>query len=118
MPPATSTVFIVDDDASVLRSLARVVRQAGYEARTFPSAEEFLGAPPLPPQPACLVVDLTMPGIGAFSALLILSEIGDISRFPDAEHLSSYGGLVPCTWSSGGKTHRGPITKQGSKCKE
>ena len=64
MPPATSTVFIVDDDASVLRSLARVVRQAGYEARTFPSAEEFLGAPPLPPQPACLVVDLTMPGIG------------------------------------------------------
>lgn len=58
---------------------------------------------------------MTMPGLGAFSALLILSEIGDISRFPDAEHLSSYGGLVPCTWSSGGKTKRGPITKQGSK---
>jgi transposase len=58
---------------------------------------------------------MTMPGVGAFSALLILSEIGDISRFPDAEHLSSYGGLVPCTWASGGKTHRGPITKQGSK---
>lgn len=58
---------------------------------------------------------MTMPGLGAFSALLILSEIGDISRFPDAEHLSSYGGLVPCTWSSGGKTRRGPITKQGSK---
>jgi len=57
----------------------------------------------------------TMPGVGAFSALLILSEIGDINRFPDAEHLCSYGGLVPCTWSSGGKTRRGPITKQGSK---
>jgi transposase len=58
---------------------------------------------------------MTMPGVGPFSSLLILSEIGDISRFPDAEHLCSYGGLVPCTWASGGKTHRGPITKQGSK---
>lgn len=58
---------------------------------------------------------MTMPGVGAFSALLVLSEIGEISRFPDAEHLCSYGGLVPCTWSSGGKTRRGPITKQGSK---
>jgi FixJ family two-component response regulator len=59
------TIFIVDDDASVLRSIARVVRQSGYEARTFASAEEFLSsAPLLPPQPACLVVDLTMPGIG------------------------------------------------------
>jgi FixJ family two-component response regulator len=59
------TIFIVDDDASVLRSIARVVRQAGYEARAFASAEEFLSsAPLLPPQPACLVVDLTMPGIG------------------------------------------------------
>jgi transposase len=58
---------------------------------------------------------MTMPGMGAFSSLLVLSEIGDIKRFPDAEHLASYGGLVPCTWASGGKTRRGPITKQGSK---
>jgi len=65
MPSATSTVFIVDDDASVLRSLARVVRQAGYEARTFDSAEEFLGdQPPAQSMPACIVLDLTMPGIG------------------------------------------------------
>ena len=65
MPSPTSTVFIVDDDASVLRSLARVVRQAGYEARTFDSAEEFLGdQPPAQTMPACLVLDLTMPGIG------------------------------------------------------
>ncbi len=58
---------------------------------------------------------MTMPGVGAFSAMLILSEIGNIQRFPDAEHLCSYGGLVPCTWASGGKVKRGPITKQGSK---
>jgi len=60
---AIPSVFIVDDDASVLRSLARMVRQAGYEARTFASAEEFLCSQPMPPQPACLVLDLTMPGL-------------------------------------------------------
>jgi len=65
MSPPRPTVFIVDDDASVLRSLARVVRLAGYEARTFASAEEFLGHLPLARvTPFCLVVDLTMPGIG------------------------------------------------------
>lgn len=58
---------------------------------------------------------ITMPGIGAFSALLILSEIGDIERFPDTEHLCSYGGLAPSVHASGGKSHLGRITKQGSR---
>lgn len=58
---------------------------------------------------------MTMPGIGAFSALLILGEIGDIQRFPDAEHLCSYGGLVPSVHASGGKSRFGHITKQGSR---
>ena len=45
---------------------------------------------------------VTIPGIGYYSALLILSEIGDINRFPDSYHLCSYAGLVPTTNSSGG----------------
>jgi len=57
----------------------------------------------------------TMPGIGAYSALLILSEIGDIRRFPDGRHLCSYAGLVPSVYASGGKTRLGRLTKQGSK---
>ncbi len=57
----------------------------------------------------------TMPGIGAYSALLILSEIGDISRFPDSRHLCSYAGLIPSVHASGGKTRLGRLTKQGSK---
>ncbi len=57
----------------------------------------------------------TMPGIGAYSALLILSEIGDIRRFPDSRHLCSYAGLVPSVHASGGKTRLGRLTKQGSK---
>jgi transposase len=38
---------------------------------------------------------ITILGIGYCSALLIKSEIGDISRFPDGEKLCSYAGLVP-----------------------
>lgn len=58
---------------------------------------------------------VTIPGIGYFSALLVLSEIGDINRFPDSYHLCSYAGLVPSTLSSGGITYHDAITKTGSK---
>jgi transposase len=58
---------------------------------------------------------MTIPGIGYYSALLIVSEIGDIDRFPDSYHLCSYAGLVPSTHSSGGITYHGSITKRGSK---
>jgi transposase len=47
--------------------------------------------------------------------LLIVSEMGDIHRFPSAKKLCSYAGLVPRVHSSGGKTRHGPSTKQGSK---
>jgi transposase len=57
---------------------------------------------------------MTIPGIGYYSALLIVSEIGDINRFPDSYHLCSYAGLVPSTHSSGGITYHGSITKRGS----
>jgi signal transduction histidine kinase len=58
---------------------------------------------------------MTIPGIGYYSALLVVSEIGDINRFPDSYHLCSYAGLVPSTHSSGGITYHGSITKRGSK---
>ena len=58
---------------------------------------------------------MTIPGIGYYSALLIVSEIGDINRFPDSHHLCSYAGLIPSTHSSGGITYHGSITKRGSK---
>jgi transposase len=55
----------------------------------------------------------TIPGVGPLSALVILAEIGDINRFPTPRHLCSFAGLAPRVHSSGGKTRRGPITKQG-----
>ncbi len=54
-------------------------------------------------------------GIDFYMALLVLCEIGDISRFPHSKNLASYAGLVPSVHSSG-ETHRtGRITKQGRK---
>jgi transposase len=58
---------------------------------------------------------MSVPGISYYSALLILSEIGQIERFPDAKHLCSYAGLVPSVYSSGSKSFHGRITKQGSR---
>lgn len=54
-------VFIVDDDESVRRALARLIRSAGFEARVFASAEEFLdeGCQNIP---GCLILDVRMPG--------------------------------------------------------
>jgi transposase len=45
---------------------------------------------------------MRIPCIGYYSALLIVSEVGDIDRFPDSYHLCSYVGLIPSTHSSGG----------------
>jgi len=56
-----------------------------------------------------------VPGIGYLTALVIVSEIGDVHRFPSAKHLVAYAGLVPSTHSSGGTTYQGRITKTGSK---
>ncbi len=60
-PPAT--LFLVDDDASVRKGLARLIKSAGYQVRGFPSAQSFLDAKPLSAGPACLLLDIRMPGL-------------------------------------------------------
>lgn len=62
-------------------------------------------------------VDLlkSIPGISTYSALLILAEIDNISRFPSPNKLAAYAGLVPSTYQSGNSCYQGKITKQGSK---
>jgi transposase len=57
---------------------------------------------------------MTIPGISFYSALLIISEIGDYKRFPSSRKLCRFAGLVPSVYASGGKIRRGKITKQGS----
>jgi len=57
----------------------------------------------------------SMPGVGYYSALLIMSEIADIRRFKSPKQLCSYAGLVPSTYQSGQTLRHGRITKQGSR---
>ena len=49
----------------------------------------------------------TLPGVGDILSATIYLEIGDVKRFPTAEHLASYAGLTPTVQSSGGKTRLG-----------
>jgi len=56
----------------------------------------------------------TVPGIGAYSAMVILAEVGDIARFDSKRALASYAGLTPSVRESAGKQRRGGIGHHGS----
>jgi transposase len=57
---------------------------------------------------------MSITGVDFFTAMLFLCEVGDISRFPSAAHLSSWIGLVPRVHQSGDTLYHGRITKQGN----
>jgi transposase len=56
----------------------------------------------------------TLPGVGEFTALVMVAEIGDITRFPNARKLASWAGLTPTVRGSDLKVRHGHISKQGS----
>ena len=56
------TVFVIDDDASVRKSLSRLLRSAGYSSETFSTAQEFLGREHFNGI-GCLLLDVKMPGL-------------------------------------------------------
>jgi len=63
-----------------------------------------------------LIVDalMAMRGINLVTAMGIVAELGDLSRFTKATQLMAYLGLVPSEHSSGNSRHQGPITKSGN----
>ena len=62
MSHATPIVFVVDDDVSVRESLESLIRCAGWQPKTFASAQEFLSRPRVL-APSCLVLDVTLPDL-------------------------------------------------------
>jgi FixJ family two-component response regulator len=60
MTSPNSLVFVIDDDASVRKGLARLLRSAGYKSEVFESAADFLARRPHN-GPSCLIVDVQMP---------------------------------------------------------
>lgn len=89
MTQAGFTVFVVDDDAGVLKALANVIRASGYEVRTFSSPELFLAEHDLS-VPGCAIFDVSMPGLdglqlqealaaeGAPRPVIFVTGVGDI----------------------------------------
>jgi FixJ family two-component response regulator len=72
-------IFIVDDDDSVRRGLERLMRSAGHRPHSFESAERALRALGQEP-PDCILLDLTMPGLGGLELQELL--LRDRNRIP------------------------------------
>lgn len=62
-PEACGTVYVVDDDGAVRKAIARLLESVGYTVRGFASAEAFLEAERGGSRPACVVLDVQMPGL-------------------------------------------------------
>jgi FixJ family two-component response regulator len=62
MTDAAPIVYVIDDDPSVRKALGRLVKTAGLRVEVCASAEEFLEHS-LPEGPACVILDVHMPGL-------------------------------------------------------
>jgi transposase len=57
----------------------------------------------------------TIPGVGPFTAIVLILELGEIQRFPSAKHLASYVGLTPRARASANRVRMGHISKEGNR---
>lgn len=85
MKAAEPIVFVVEDDASVREALSSLIRSVGLRVEVFSSAREFLRQPP-PQAPACLVLDVRLPGLSGM----------DLQR-----HLTAAGNPIPIIFITG-----------------
>ncbi len=75
MSGRTPTVYVIDDDSSVRKSLSRLLKAADFEVTACESAQQFL-EPYDPDVPGCLVLDLTMPEVSGLDLQNALVERG------------------------------------------
>jgi len=68
-------IAVIDDDASLCRSLSRLLRLAGYEPCAFTSAEQFM-ADPRRERFGCLLVDIQLGGISGLEMQRLLAAEG------------------------------------------
>src|SRR5256714_10844387 len=93
---------VVDDDLALIDALETVTDRLDWEihqrARSGPRVK----------------VLTQLPGVGPFTALVILAEVGDVSRFGSARKLASWAGLTPTVRGSDRAAHYGHISQHGS----
>jgi FixJ family two-component response regulator len=77
MSATEPTVFVVDDEATVRKSLVRLLKAAGFRVETFASAGEFLHRP-ADDAPACLILDVQMPGLNGLELQRVLADANRI----------------------------------------
>ena len=75
LPEVTGTVFVIDDDPSVRRALARQLRTAGFQVETFASAQDYV-ARAAQAAIACIVTDVRMPGMSGLDLQDSLAQAG------------------------------------------
>jgi FixJ family two-component response regulator len=92
MIPLNSLVFAIDDDASVRKGVARLLRSAGYKSEVFASAADFL-ARSAHPGPSCLIVDVQMPGLNGIDLQEALIQR---RRAEQLVFITGYGNIPMC----------------------
>jgi transposase len=105
----TVTVPAEQTAGRVIRELAEELdRLAARRDRLAEEIEQTFASHPQAP------VLLSIPGIGARTGARILTEIGDVNRFPTAGHLAAYAGLAPVTRQSGSSINGETRSRRGN----
>src|SRR5580700_4264128 len=91
-PQSDGMVFVIDDDASIRRALARLLRSVGYAYECFPSASAFL-ARAKTTLPSCVVLDYRMPGLNGLELQNALVAAG---RDESIIFITGHGDIPTC----------------------
>jgi FixJ family two-component response regulator len=92
MIPPNSLVFVIDDDASVRKGLARLLRSAEYKSEIFEFASDFLARPPHS-GPSCVIVDVQMPGL---TGIELQKDLIQRHREEQLIFITGYGDIPMC----------------------
>jgi transposase len=93
---------VIDDDLALIDALQQPIDRLDWEVHQRARSE-----------PAVRVLT-ALPGVGPFTALVLLAEIGEVSRFGSARKLAAWAGLTPTVRGSDRTIRHGHISKQGS----
>jgi transposase len=92
----TAAIYLIDELDRQVGECERALRRLGADHRYVPLL-------------------MTTPGVGWVLGYTIAAEIGDLTRFASPTKPAGYTGLCPRVYQSGGKDHRGPLSKNGPK---